>query len=331
MKSAAIVGWTGNGSLSDLERTALRKLGTEGAAVTPGTRSLVVRGTDPVSAARRLAHLPGVSWIAVGYEFEDPAECLGRLSTLAARYLEKGASFKIGVEVEDGGKEEGDVLMEATSTLLKGTKGTHVDERSPDLSFRVIMVRGRGACGVQLREGVGGVPTSTKMKAYCLASGGYHSSVTAWMAVLSGFSLTLVHARSEDESLRQVARLYAEISRRIDASSLELVTLDGDGTAGDRVAAWLKSAEGQVFSGVHPECRGPRGMELLERYPSVQFPLLLLQEGEVRSRLEALGIKGKTTDREASLAFTGKKVRLERKSFGGREADVNAVLDSLLT
>jgi hypothetical protein len=151
------------------------------------------------------------------------------------------------------------------------------------------------------------------------------------MAVLSGFSLTLVHARSEDESLRQVARLYAEISRRIDASSLELVTLDGDGTAGDRVAAWLKSAEGQVFSGVHPECRGPRGMELLERYPSVQFPLLLLQEGEVRSRLEALGIKGKTTDREASLAFTGKKVRLERKSFGGREADVNAVLDSLLT
>ncbi|MDA4113175.1 MAG: hypothetical protein OK474_03930 [Thaumarchaeota archaeon] len=330
MKPAAIVGWTGNGALDDLARTALSKLPGE-VEVTQGARSLLVRGGDPVVVARRLAHLPGTSWVAVGYQFEGLAGCLSNLAVLAKRYLEEGASFKVSAEVEESGKEEGDVLMEATSTLLKSAKGSHVDEKNPKLWFRVVMVKDSGACGVQLREGDGGVPTSRKMDAACLVSGGYHSAVTAWMAALSGFSLTLVHARDDDESLRQAARLYAELSQRIDASSLRLEVLEGEGTAGDRVLAWLEAARGDVFTGVHPECRGMAGMELLRRYPPALFPLLLVQEGEIRSRLDGLNIRGKTVDREAKLsASKGKKEKFSVKAFGGREADQNDVLDSIL-
>jgi hypothetical protein len=330
LKPAAIVGWTGNGVLDDLARTALAKLPGE-VELTKGARSLLVRGGDPVVVARRLAHLPGTSWIAVGYQFEGLAGCLSNLSVLAKRYLEDGTSFKVSAEVEESGKEEGDVLIEATSTLLKAAKGAHVDEKNPKLWFRVVMVKDSGACGVQLREGDGGVPTSGKMNAACLVSGGYHSTVTAWMAALSGFSLTLVHARDDDESLRQAARLYAELSRRMDASSLRLEVLEGRGTAGDRVLAWLETARGEVFTGVHPECRGMAGMELLRRYPSALFPLLLLQEGEIRSRLDGLNIRGKTIDSEARLsASKGKKEKFSVKEFGGREADQNDVLDSIL-
>jgi len=42
------------------------------------------------------------------------------------------------------------------------------------------------------------VPTSRGNRVHCLVSGGYHSSVVSWMAALSGFSLTLVHARADD-------------------------------------------------------------------------------------------------------------------------------------
>jgi hypothetical protein len=268
--------------------------------------------------------------MAVGYEFDSIELCMSRLSTLAGRYLGAAASFKVSVEVERSGKEEGDVLMEATSTLLKAAKGSRVDEKNPKAWFRVVMVRGRGACGVQLREGPGGVPTSRKMKASCLVSGGYHSAVTAWMASLSGFSLTLVHARNDDDSLRQVARLYAELSQRMDASSLRLEVLEGKGPAGDRVASWMGGAKGEVFTGVHPECRGTAGMEQLRRYPVAQFPLLLLQEREVRARLDELGLRAKKADRAAELRISNGRAGYKVKEFGGREADQNAVLDSIL-
>ncbi len=285
MKSAAIVGWTGNGSLDDLARTALSKIPTKGAVLSRGTRSLIVRGEDPVTVARRLCRLPGTAWIAAGYEFDGLGSCMSRLSTLAGRYLGGAASFKVSVEVERSGKAEGDVLMEATSTLLKAAKGSRVDEKSPKAWFRVVMVRGRGACGVQLREGPGGVPTSRKMAASCLVSGGYHSAVTAWMASLSGFSLTLVHARNDDESLRQVARLYAELSKRMDVSSLRLEVLEGKGPAGNRVASWMRGATGEVFTGVHPECRGTAGMEQLPKISGRTVPAPLApgtrSQGEV--------------------------------------------------
>lgn len=295
-----------------------------------GPRSLLIKGADPISVAGRLAHLPGVSWVSVGYEFYDLQACMSRLSTLAGRYLERGGSFRVGVEVERSEKQEGDVLMESTSTLLKAIKGSRVDEKNPQVQFRVTMVNDRGGCGVQLREGSGGVPTSTRMRATCLVSGGYHSAVTAWMAALSGYSLSLVHARDDDESLRQVARLYAELSRRIDATNLSLEVLDGSGLPGDRLAAWLGTAGGEVFAGVHPECRGNGSMAILRRHPSVLFPILLIQEDEIRALYKSLGLAGKPTDRAPRLRVSGGRIRYTVKSFGGRESDQNGVLDSIL-
>ena len=330
MKPAAILGWTGNGSLEDLAATSLRKLQADGADITTAAKSLVVRGRDPVAVARRLEYLPGVSWIAVGYEFGTSQECLARLALLASRYLDSGSSFRVGVEAANGARREGDLLMEATSTILKSVKGARVDEKGPAAQFRITEAGSRGACGVQLREGAGGAPTSKETTAHCLVSGGYHSAVTAWMAALSGFSLTLVHARDDDESLRQVARLYAELSRRMDASSLELNVLEGEGSPGDRVAAWLRGAKGEVFAGVHFGCRGATRARSLRRFPKVLFPLLLLQEAEIRSRLVSLGIREKASDRVATLSFSRRGAAFRVKRFGGREADQNSVLDSIL-
>ena len=330
MKPAAIVGWTGNGTLDDFARTASSKIHAKGDGVARGTRSLVVRGEDPISVARSLARLPGAAWIAVGYEFDGLESCLSRLRALSERYLREGESFRVSADVQQSGKEEGDVLMEATSVLLRSVRGTKVDEKGPKVTFRVLMMRGKGACGVQLREGPGGVPTSRRMEAACLVSGGYHSAVATWMAALSGFSLTLVHSREDDESLRQVARLYAELSRRIEPSSLRLAVLEGKEAPGDRLAAWLGRSRGDVFTGVHPECRGTAGFEVLRRYPSALFPLILLQEREVRSRLDELGLRGKTGDRSARLVVSKREGRFTVKTFEGGEADQNAVLDSIL-
>jgi adenylyl- and sulfurtransferase ThiI len=330
VKTAAIVGWSGNGSLPDLDRSVSSKLGLGRGLVSRGSRSLSVEGEDPVAVARKLAHMPGTEWVAVGYEFIDQAGCDSALKVLAERYLQPGSSFRLAATVEESGREEGDILLDGNGTILKAVKKSRVDEKRPDVTFRIVMVRDKGAVGVQLREGPGGVPTDRRAKAWCLVSGGYHSAVAAWMAALSGYSVTLVHARTDDESLRQVARLYAELSHRADAKSIALEVLDGEGSAGERLAAWLGSAKGDVFAGVHPVCRGRASREVLRAYPMVLLPLLFVPEEEILGELQSLGIKTKQKDGTATLEISGKAVPFVLRRYGGKESDINGVLDGIL-
>lgn len=330
MKTAAVVAWSGNGALEDLERTAASKLGMPRESVRKGPTSLILEHADPVKVASGLSHLPGVSWIAVGYEFLGWKQCESALHRLAGKYLSEGSSFRLTARVEESEGTEGDLLLDGNGTILKSVKNSRVDEKNPDVTFRIVMVRDKGAVGVELRRGHGGVPTSNARRAFCLVSGGYHSAVVAWMAALSGYEVTLVHSRSEDEPLRQVARLYAELSRRMDASGLELLLLDGDGPVGGRLDAWLPKAKGEVMAGGHPECRGEDVRRTFRRHPSVIQPLLLLQEDEVRARYESLGLKVKAVDTKAMLSL-GRSASYSVKRFGGKEADISGVLDSILS
>jgi hypothetical protein len=68
----------------------------------------------------------------------------------------------------------------------------------------------------------------------------------------------------------------------------------------------------------------------LRSYPSVLFPLLLLQEDEVKTKLDSLGIKVKGLDKAATLTVAGKKASYVVRRLGGTEADINGVLDGLL-
>jgi hypothetical protein len=248
---------------------------------------------------------------------------------LAKRYLRPGSSFRLAATVERSELEEGDVLLDGNGLVLKSVKGTRVDEKRPDVTFRIIMVGDKGSVGVELKEGPGGVPTAKGDKVHCLVSGGYHSAVVSWMAALSGFSVTLVHARDDDESLRQVGRLYAELSRRIDAASLKLEVLEGSGTPGQRLSAWLDGAKGDIIVGVHPECRGRSSRKVFSGHPRVLAPLLLLQEEEVQAKLQSLGIKAKAADKKAKLSLAGKSERYKVRSYGGKESDINGVIDGL--
>lgn len=329
MKTGAVVAWSGNGSLDDLRRTAAAKLGVSEASVRRGPMSLIVEHADPVKVASRLSRLPGVSWIAVGYEFAGWEQCESALRSLAGRYLEQGSSFRLSARVEESDTTEGDLLLDGNGTILKAVSKTRVDEKNPQVTFRIVMTRDRGAVGVELRKGPGGVPTSKNLRAACLVSGGYHSAVVAWMAALSGYRVSLVHARTDDESLRQVARLYAELSWRVDASDLELLLLDGKGTPGGRLRNWLPKAKYDVMAGVHPECRGAGVRRAFADRPDIILPLLLLQEDEVTERYDSLGLKIKAVDAAPALS-SGRPAQFTLKRFGGKETDTSGVLDSIL-
>ena len=328
METVTIVGWTGAGSFSDLNATVLAKLG-----VSKGSRvsdTLVLENQEPVATARRLAQLPGVAWIAVGYRFSGENGHLGALAKLAPRYMRKGLRFKVSAHVTGSARSAGDLILASNSEILSMSKGAKIDERKPDVRFRVALDGQSGACGVQIREGGGGTPTGSSWVT-CMVSGGKHSSAMSWMAALTGRSIRLVHSRADEPALRHVSRLYSELSFRMDPRRVRVVLLEGEGDPAGRLGAWLRDHKEISYVGSRPEGQDDI-REFASRFPNLVFPLLLVDEGAVESVYRSLNL-----GREAAMGSGGgfKLGDVDRgspyveKTFGGKQADANVVLDAL--
>ncbi len=325
-----MVGWSGSGRLEDLERTVVGKLSARAGEVDRIDDTLLVASEDPVEVARRLALLPGVGWIAVGFRFRGGQGYLENLGRLAKRYLSKGKTFKISAKVTRSKQTAGDAVLAGNSELLSLIPGVRVDERKPRVRFRVCLEGARGACGAEVRSGPGGAPSGGDWVS-CLVSGGERSSSMAWMAALSGFSLRLVHSTTDEVALRHVARLYSELSHRMDPRCLELLVLGGGGDAAGRIGRWLEGQRGEVFAGMRP---GPSGSQagLAKRFPSLALPLVLVRDDEVATTYRSLGL-GRASKGGMRGGFTSKALRAgspyTERRFGGVEADSNAVIDAM--
>ena len=323
MGESTLVGWTGRGLVTDMAASAKRILKIEGK--TSRTRvvgsSLVVEGGRPTEVAGLLAFLPGVSWIAVGHSSGSIDGIMNDVSRLSKTYLKRGASFSVRAETYDTETKPSDLIGRANSAVLDAVGGARVKEDGPSVRFRVTFDGRRGTAGVETGDGPGGTPTGER-GVFCLVSGGMHSSVLAWLALLSGLRVELVHVACGDGALREVARLYAELSHRIDPVALSLRVLEGPATA-DAIERWAGRTDGKVFAGNHAECIGSSSLALPAM---VHSPLYLLPESEFEAVLASLSLGG--CEPEA----TGAKSRgepLKEKWFGLKRADMHGVLDGL--
>lgn len=325
-----MVGWSGAGRFEDLERTAVGKLSARDGDADRIGDTLLVAADDPVDVARRLTFLPGVAWIAVGYRFRGAGNYLKTLELLAKRYVSRGKTFKISAQVVGSKQTAGDAVLSGNSELLSSIPGARVDERRPRTRFRVCIDGSSGACGAEIREGPGGIPTSGDWVS-CLVSGGERSSSLAWMAALSGYSVRLVHSRTGEAAFRHVARLYSELSFRMDARCLELVILDGGREAYGRIGGWLRDQKGLAFAGLRPG-RSDELTRIAERFPNLSLPLVLVLDEDIAATYRSLGL-GRATKGPAEARLTLKSLdatsAYSELKFGGVQADSNAVIDTL--
>jgi hypothetical protein len=330
LKAVAMVGWSGAGGFEDLERTVVGKLSAGEGGTDHIGDALLVTARDPVAVARSLSFLPGVAWIAVGYRFSGTESYLKNLEILAKRYLSRGRKFRISAQVVASKQTAGDVVLAGNSELLSSIPGSRVDERKPHVTFRVCIQGARGACGAEIRRGPRGVPTNGDWVS-CLVSGGERSSSLAWMAALSGFSLRLVHSRTDEVALRHVARLYSELSLRMDPRCLELVLLEGGDNTYGRVGGWLRDHKGAAFAGLRPG-RSDALTKIAERFPNLALPLVLVQDDEIAAIYRSLGV-GRAVERTGGLGITLKALDAvtpySERRFGGVHADSNAVIDMM--
>lgn len=281
--------------------------------------SLLVEGPDPVGVAVLFEHLPGVAWIAAGYRGKTIGELARAAALLSSRYLGKGAGFLVDAEASGGGHPS-DVSGPLTSAILGRVKGTKVKEDEPSVRIRAALDGESGAVGVELRRGPGGTPTG-RARAACLVSGGVRSSVVAWMTVLAGSRVELVHANGGERGVRAAARLYSELSHRSDPRGLKLVVLDG-APAASLLFGYAARAAGQVFGGFTPSS-GPPDPRFGGR---VLAPLFVAPDDLFREAFQGLGAGGEAAKTDWESEGGG---RASSREFGGKKADVSEVLDGL--
>jgi len=278
-------------------------------------RSLVLDGPEPIGVATLVGDMPGVSWVAAGTTVGSFRELASVARLLAKRYLRSGDRFVVEAE-GTGGVTASDVGGLVTSAALDVAKGARLAE-SARVRFRVAFDGEKGAAGVEVKRGPGGAPTG-KDQVVCFVSGGAHSSVLAWEAVLKGFRVRLVHAKQSEESLLAVARLYSELSHRADPRGLSLEVLEGDSIAG-ALSGYVQSAKVPAYAGYTAGGRKMPG-------PKILAPLYLMAEEKFREEFEALKIK--SHDAPEAWNKKGEEKRVVRR-FGGVRADVSRVLDGL--
>ncbi len=322
MSDSTIVGWTGRGERADLSASVRHILHLEGieAGVAPVGGCLLVEGGRPTDVAALLENLPGVGWVAVGRSAGTPKAVSSAAAELAHKYLRKGGSFAVRAESSDRGTKSEDLVGGANASILDERKGVRIDEKSPTTVFRISYGARGGAVGVELKKGPGGSPVGGE-RVHSLVSGGTHSSVASWLALLSGYQVELVHATVSEESLLEVARLYSELSHRVDPRHVGLLVLEG-GTVRQRIAGWAKKAQGRIFSGAHA------GMAATVKLPhKAASPLYILPEEAFARTLKPLGLKGYSgaQERGGRQGPGGPSAR----RFGGKRADVSGVLDGL--
>ncbi|MDA4121210.1 MAG: hypothetical protein OK404_02245 [Thaumarchaeota archaeon] len=316
-----IVRWTGRGSQANLESSIshVLALNKEKWSVRRAGAAFLVEGPDPVKVASALGRMPGIAWIAVGTASNSFRE-LGRgAEALARKYLRPGVRFSVLAE-SSGNMAVGDIAGFVASSALEEVKGARIDDATPQVKFRATLEDLKGAVGVELSVGPGGFPTGTQ-EVTCLASGGRHSSVLCWLALLSGFRVSIVHAEQDEESLQAVAYLYAELSHRIDPAIISLEVLRG-AEPGPLVLWRGKKRKERTFGGFHAGCSKPPG----HLKKKVEAPLFLLPEEYFDREYRALSLKeyGSTIEWKTRPAKRAKSVRI-----AGVRADVSQVLDGL--
>jgi len=314
-----ILRWTGRGTLDDLRSSVEFVLGEEGvkARVSRVGHSLVLDGPEPLGLAALFGYLPGVSWVAAGISARSYGELSSAARQLARKYLKKGDRFAVDAEGTSG-TVASDVSGVVTSAVLDEAKGSRVSAESPGVRFRAAFDGGRGVVGVQVRMGPGGTPTG-KEEVTCLVSGGIHSAVVAWEAVLQGFKVRLVHSAYSEESLGAVARLYSELSYRADPRGLTLEISDGESVS-KALSGYVGSSKEQVFAGF------AAGAARRWQLPKVLAPLFLLPEEAFATEFEGLGIRSDDSPEDWDREAEGERMT---RRFGGRRADVSGVLDGL--
>jgi len=315
--------------MNDLVRSLRGTLLGQRVEVQRAGETVLVSGGEPSSNARRVAYTPGISWIGLGYVARSGPRAISRLlAEMGRHYLRGRTTFKVEAETTGGEATASDITGEANARILEENRGARISERRPEVRFRVAIDGQLAAAGVEIRRGVGGIPTSSS-KAYCLVSGGMHSSVVAWMAALCGFSLELVHVKRSDESLLEAARLCSELSHRLDPRALRLTLLTGakGSSTASVLSSWLRKGRSPVFSGDHLECAPHRRVRVDQR---VLQPLQLFPESEFEATYASLGLRGFFEREGLFTEIQGAAPsRYRTNSFGGVRADVHEIYDSL--
>ncbi|TLM99039.1 MAG: tRNA 4-thiouridine(8) synthase ThiI [Actinobacteria bacterium] len=178
---------------------------------------LAVRVAEPDSAfevAERIAALPGVGGVSVGYKTSREMADLERASLLTLQEAGPYRTFRIEARRSNTdfaiGSQELNRLLGA---YIQSQTSAPVDLDNPDATVHVQVVQGEAYVFSARVKGIGGLPVGTASRVVSLLSSGIDSPVATWRLIRRGAVTVGLHFSGRPQVSDSSERLVAEIGR----------------------------------------------------------------------------------------------------------------------
>ncbi len=178
---------------------------------------VVVEDPERVAeVARRVAVLPGVQSISVGYRTaREPAQ-MEQAALLAIRDAGAFSTFRIEARRSNTDYPEPSVeINRRIGASVQRETGAAVDLTSPDVTVRVSVVQGSVYVSSAEIPGIGGLPAGISGRVVSLLSAGIDSPVASWRLLRRGAMVIGVHFSGRPQTNDSSERLVREIGERL--------------------------------------------------------------------------------------------------------------------
>lgn len=180
---------------------------------------LAVHVLDPEcthETAQRIAEIPGVQYVAVGYRTaRDPAE-MEKAALRAIGDVGAFQTFAVDARRSNTDYAEDSMAMNRRIGAFLGEKtGAKVDLSAPDVTVRVWVVQGNVYVSSEIVQGIGGLPVGMSGRVVSLLSAGIDSPVASWRMMRRGALVVGVHFSGRPQTNDASERLVREIGERL--------------------------------------------------------------------------------------------------------------------
>ncbi len=215
-----------------LKRNLEEFLGEKAARVELRQARILVHaaGEDLRYLARKLALLPGVRWVGIGYELARDYQLM---LDLAEKIASSASASKVSVRVQRSDKsfpKTSLMIMRDVEARLVQAFSVKIDPKEPELSLWLNVLPDSFLLAWERVEGVGGLPVGASGRVLALLSGGIDSPVAAWLMMKRGCVVDMLHVYAQttpEEALTQKMReLFLRLKRFCGDSRLFLVPYD---------------------------------------------------------------------------------------------------------
>lgn len=180
--------------------------------------------SDRLRLCEILSKIPGIAYFSPSYRTNVDLPCLEKLA-LAVLAEEPFETFRIDTRRHDKlwKMKSMEVNARLGSIVLNAYPDKKVKLKNPDLTLKVEINVKNAYLTVKKLPGIGGLPTNPRQKVMALLSGGFDSSVAAFLMMKRGCQVMFIHFQNQNQMTSSVENKIQLLAEQLAKCQVETI------------------------------------------------------------------------------------------------------------